>query len=152
MTAADHIRRDEGFRASVYDDSTGQPITKGTVVQGYATIGFGFCIDAFKGSPLPEEVAEFWLAHLLEGIETELAERWPPFKAQPEDIRDALLNMAYNLGVSGLLGFRLMLDALERGDRETAAVNALDSTWAQQVGDRARRIANQIRGHEVEAD
>ncbi len=152
MSLADTIKTAEGFLAFIYDDATGQPITKGTVVQGYPTIGYGFCVDAFKGSPLPEEVAEFWLTHLLDNLESDLAERWPPFSIQPEDVQGALLNMAYNLGVSGLLGFRLMLGALERGDRETAAVNALDSAWAQQVGGRARRIANQIRGHEVEAD
>jgi lysozyme len=38
-----------------------------------------------------------------------------------------------------------MLAALEAGDYETAATEALDSRWAQQVGHRAHNIAERIR-------
>jgi lysozyme len=60
--------------------------------------------------------------------------------------------MAYQLGVEGVAKFVLMLTALERGDRETAAVNALASEWAKQTPDRAKRVATLIRGHEPEGD
>jgi lysozyme len=49
--------------------------------------------------------------------------------------------MAFNLGVVRLLGFRDMLSRLEAGDWRGAAAAALDSRWAAQVGERARRIA-----------
>ena len=38
-----------------------------------------------------------------------------------------------------------MLSALEKGDYNVAAKEALDSNWAKQVGDRANRIAKVFR-------
>ena len=58
--------------------------------------------------------------------------------------RDAILNMAFNLGVGGLLTFRNMLLALTAGDWMTAARHARQSDWYQQVGPRAERIAQMI--------
>ena len=54
--------------------------------------------------------------------------------------------MAYQLGVNGVGNFSKMLNALESGDRETAAIEALDSKWATQTPERAERVANMIGG------
>lgn len=35
------LESDESFVPYVYDDATGEPITKGSVVQGFPTIGYG---------------------------------------------------------------------------------------------------------------
>ena len=48
-----------------------------------------------------------------------------------------LVNMAFNLGISGLKTFRLMIAAIERQDWVDAAREGLDSRWSGQVGDRA---------------
>jgi len=58
----------------------------------------------------------------------------------------ALANMRFNLGPGGFRGFRKMISALADGDYEQAAYEALDSKWAHQVGQRAHRIADGIRG------
>jgi lysozyme len=50
------------------------------------------------------------------------------------------------MGVSGVLKFKGMLEALKAGKRELAANEALDSLWARQTPERARRVAEQIRG------
>jgi lysozyme len=60
--------------------------------------------------------------------------------------------MAYNLGAEGVAGFQMMLAALQRGDRDAAALNCLDSLWAKQVGARAERVADLIRGRPKEGD
>ena len=57
----------------------------------------------------------------------------------------ALVNMAFNLGLSRLRSFKRMLKALAEEDFETAAAEALNSRWAEQVGDRAARLATLIR-------
>jgi lysozyme len=137
QTLAD-LRRDEGWSARVYNDSLGIP-----------TIGYGFRLSTWV---MPRAAADLALDLMLQGVEAELTERWPAFTKQPDDVRRGLLNMGYNLGIDGLLEFKLMLAALERGDRETAAVNALNSKWAKQVGIRAERIANLIRGSIAEID
>jgi lysozyme len=65
---------------------------------------------------------------------------------QPEEIQRALGNMAYQLGISGLLKFSKMLEALKNGQRELASIEALDSSWAKQTPARAKRVAKLILG------
>lgn len=135
MTTLERIKDEEGWRPHVYSDSL-----------GFASIGWGFLIDPRRGEGMPKQVGEYWLQYNLRQITASLMDRWPPFSAQPLDVQEALTEMAYQLGVDGVLGFRLMLGALERGDRHTAATEALDSGWHEQTPKRAERVAAQLRG------
>ena len=54
----------------------------------------------------------------------------------------ALVNMAFQMGVHGLLSFKKMLAALEQGNWILAYNHALDSKWYKQTPLRARRVAN----------
>jgi lysozyme len=56
----------------------------------------------------------------------------------------ALIDMAFNLGVFGLLRFKKMLKALEKSDYQTASRECLASKYASEVGQRAIRIAHTI--------
>jgi lysozyme len=58
---------------------------------------------------------------------------------------DALLNMAFNLGVDGLLGFVNTLRYVRGGNYELAADNMLASKWARQVKGRAVELAAQMK-------
>lgn len=140
------LQADEGWRDHAYDDATGRPIEKGKAPSGYVTIGYGFCIDHNKGAPLPKPVGLYWLEYAVEMRWNELVDRLPWIVDQPEDVQRALGNMAYQLGIYGLLRFALMLEALKVGDRVKAAEEALDSTWARQTPKRAKRVAALIRG------
>ncbi len=131
----DDLRSDEGWRPHAYNDH-----------RGFLTIGYGFLIDGRKGVGLPKPVGEFWLRYIVNERLAELQSRWPPFEKQPDDVKRALLNMSYQLGVQGLMNFQRMLTALAQHDREGAALHALDSVWASQTPDRARRVAALIRG------
>lgn len=130
------LKLDEGWKPSAYKDHL-----------GYWTIGYGFLIDESKGGELPIEVADFWLEYAVK-------KRWDAFlfrhawvHDQPSDVRRALGNMVYQMGVQGVSNFKNMLAALQEGDREKAAIEALDSTWATQTPVRAKRVAALIRGH-----
>jgi lysozyme len=147
QTLAD-LRRDEGYSAVVYDDATGKPITKGSTLVGFPTIGYGLRCD----QPIPRAAAEEALRLVAEGNWAALLHRCPWLQTQPDDVQSALQNMAYNIGAEGVAGFQMMLAALQRGDRETAALNCLDSLWAKQVGARAERVADLIRGRPKEGD
>jgi lysozyme len=82
----------------------------------------------------------------------DLPRNWPAFWLGGGDKMDArrgvLVNMAYNLGVTGLLSFKKMLSAYKKGAFVEAAQHMLDSKWAKQVGDRAKRLAEQMRSGE----
>jgi lysozyme len=129
------LKREEGWRAEPYEDHL-----------GFWTIGYGFLIDRRKPTRLPESVGELWLEELVQERQRALDDALPWLLAQPDEIRDALTNMAYQMGVSGVLKFKGMLEALKAGKRELAANEALDSLWARQTPERARRVAEQIRG------
>jgi lysozyme len=57
----------------------------------------------------------------------------------------ALLDLAHNLGIKGLFGFRRMKDAICCGAWDAAAEELLDSTYAKQVPARAARNAEMLR-------
>lgn len=57
----------------------------------------------------------------------------------------ALIDMCFNLGIKGLLGFKKMLGALAVGNWERAAEECLDSDYARQTGERAKRISEVFR-------
>ena len=57
----------------------------------------------------------------------------------------ALMNMAFNLGITKLVKFKKMLAALKAGDYNLAAKEALNSKWSKQVGKRSNRISDVFR-------
>ena len=69
----------------------------------------------------------------------------PWWKTLDETRRLVLANMGFNLGVTKLLGFKEALGWLKQGRYAAAAGAMLDSKWAEQVGDRAKRLAEMIR-------
>lgn len=127
------LRRHEGFVSTAYQDH-----------MGYWTIGYGRLIDERRGGGLTEYEAEYLLRNDVLKCEAEL-KSIPAFNGLDEVRRSALMNMAFQLGVTGLQAFKNMWAALEQRDFETAADEALDSRWAKQTPSRAAEIAAQLR-------
>ena len=132
---ANDLKSDEGWVPHAYQDHL-----------GFWTIGYGFLIDERKGGQIPEHIGEDWLRWEVADRFDALHEELPWLHSQPESVIRALVNMTYQLGLSGVLRFKKMLSALEEGDREKAAEEALDSRWAEQTPNRAHRVASWIRG------
>ena len=58
----------------------------------------------------------------------------------------ALVNMVYQMGATGVLGFRRMIDSIMHEDWNGASSNALDSKWARlDTPSRAQRVAGMLR-------
>jgi len=127
------LRRDEGEVLHAYKDKF-----------GYLTIGVGILIDERKGGGLTSEESAWLLQRRLEGKTKELDAALPWFKYLDTVRQAALLNMAYQLGVDGLLEFRKMLAAVRDLRWAEAESHALDSDWAKQTPERARRVARQL--------
>ena len=126
---------DEGLELSAYQDSL-----------GYWTIGVGRLIDARKGGRITVAEAMMLLDHDIARVEAEVRARWPWFEALDAARQDVMLNMAFNLGVAGLAGFKTTLGHIEAGRYAEAADAMLRSRWASQVHDRADRLAAVMRG------
>lgn len=137
MSLRDDLIRDEGERRVPYDDVTGQPLKSGDTLRGKLTISVG--VNISDGISSAESDSLF--AMRLLRVEEEAPKKMPWFPGLPEPVQRGLLNMLYNLGWPRLSGFAHMLIALEDHQWERAAKEAEDSLWANQVGDRAKRIA-----------
>lgn len=59
--------------------------------------------------------------------------------------QEALLNMAFNIGITRLLMFKKMIAALDEFDYGKAADEMVDSRWYMQVGARADRLVYMVR-------
>lgn len=122
--------RDEGLRLKPYHDTVGK-----------LTIGVGRNLD---DNGITEDEASYLLQNDIAVSKRELsAYGW--FNRLDEVRQGAIINMHFNLGLPRLLTFRKMIAALECGNYTKAANEALDSRWANQVGQRAVRLARQIK-------
>lgn len=132
---ARQLRADEGERSCVYQDT-----------MNLWTIGVGRLVDSRKpGAGLrPDEITYLLNNDIDDRIES-LTRRLPWFQTLDDARRGALLNLAFQLGVDGLLGFKNTLAMIQRGDYESASIAMLDSKWATQTPERAKRMAKQIK-------
>ncbi len=128
----EEIKREEGFMPVVYMDSKGKK-----------TIGYGTLLE----DGISQAEAEMLLRHRL-GLmagELERSSVGVVFAGLKPGAKRAVLNMAYNMGVPSLLGFRKMWAALANGDYARAAEEALDSDYARELPARAGRVAESMR-------
>ena len=123
------IKNDEGFRGANYLDSLNIP-----------TIGFGTRL------PLSKEEAELILKSRLDEKIRHLAKEKPVISTLCKARQEVLFNMSYQLGVSGLLKFKRMWEAIENKDFEKASKEGLNSRWAMQTPTRANKLMEIMRG------
>lgn len=134
------LKFEEGFRARPYRDTV-----------GVRTVGYGRNLVAhplpqrnWALEPCTEAEAEGWLRDELTDMFFKLRDRKPVIEALDPVRSAAILNMAYQLGVSGVLGFRRMWAAIEEESWMEAALMAEDSKWARQTPNRARRVCRAL--------
>jgi len=128
------LETDEGFRGKPYKDT-----------EGLWTVGYGWCLER---RDLPKPLAQLILAwQIAETVEEMLHEDRlrELLEEGSKELRAVLINMAFNLGIAGLMGFNNFLTALEEEDYTKASEEMLDSKWARQVKSRATRLSDIIR-------
>lgn len=126
------VARHEGYMPNIYRCTAGK-----------LTIGYGYNLDA----GMPEDEAHLLLRYRLNKIDGELDGRLPWYDSLPDAKKSALQDMAYQMGVAGVMKFKKFLAALEAGKWDQAAKEMLDSKWAKTDSpNRARELAGIIRG------
>lgn len=131
MTAVEIIKYLEGFSDRLYKCTSGK-----------WTIGYGYNIED-RG--LPKDICEELLLRDVTRIRQWLHDNFTWFSRLNEARKIALISMVYQLGEKGFLGFRNMLKALNEMDYDRAHLEMLDSKWAKQTPERARKTAIVIR-------
>ena len=94
--------------------------------------------------PITESQARYLAGHDIARTCLRLSRALPWWPRQPEEIQRVLCNMAFNLGVPGLLSFKNTLGSIERGEYADAAKAMRASLWARQVKGRAERLADRV--------
>lgn len=124
---------------------------------GYKTIGIGrnleknpltseekrVCGDYERG--ITKQAAFYLLRNDIERVTKECKKNISFFETLDDERQYALLDMAFNLGIKGLLKFKNMLSAMGIGCWTEASRECLNSKYAKDVGKRANRIAETIR-------
>jgi len=126
------LAEDEGFEGRPYRCTSGK-----------VTIGYGFNLDDWPLSP--EECLPILKARATK-VRADLAYRIAYFYDLPDAAQDVLVNMGYQMGVEGVLKFKRTLEHLRDARWQDAADEMLNSTWAVQTPQRARRLADIVRG------
>ena len=123
------VKQHEGLRLKAYRDS----------VQVW-TIGYGTNLQTLE---IDEPLAALWLDKRLN--EAVLSARgFPEWGVLSQPRQDVIVEMIYNLGPKGYEGFVNTRKAMLQGRYADAARGMLASKWAEQVGRRAWRLAEQM--------
>ena len=133
MDLKQQLIRDEGSVRHAYEDSL-----------GFTTIGVGRLIDFRRSGGLRDSEVDFLLNNDIEEKTAQVLAALPWASKLSETRRAVLINMAFQLGINGLLKFKRALGSIEDGQYSEAAMEMLDSLWAQQTPERAKRLAKQM--------
>lgn len=148
---------------NLYDVSQRLIIHEGLRLQPYfcskgkLTIGVGRCLETNPMTAEEEKVVGDWkhgitrnaaiylLRNDIKNIYRALKKYLDFFDKLDAERQYALIDMAFNIGVHGLLKFKKMLKAMRKSDYDKAAEECLNSRYAETVGIRAKRIAATIK-------
>lgn len=126
----------EGYRSEIYLDT-----------ENIETVGIGRNLEVFPFDD--EELSEYnkggyelnravgWAYEQLALCRQGLIFRLPWICTAPPTVRLVLTDMSYNLGLTGLLGFKNMLLALKMENYKQGALELQDSKYFKQTGQRA---------------
>jgi lysozyme len=126
-----HLREAEGFRSLPYRDTV-----------GVLTIGYGRNLDHVG---ITRAEAEVLLENDVDTAILACVKAFPWFVELDPVRARVVANMMFNMGPKTLSGFKRTLDAIARKDYENAAIYMLQSKWASQVGNRAVRLAKDMK-------
>ena len=131
------IKENEGFRSKPYIDPLSKkkiPKEDLAVIEKHwdnlnITIGYG---DSLK---------------IKSELDTEFENNLNfDFYILPDHVKNVLIEMAYQMGVNGLLKFKKTLEHIENKQYEKASIEMLDSNWARQTPLRAKKLSNLMKG------
>lgn len=132
------IEREEGKRLDAFIDT-----------EGNLTVGIGHKVspedNLEEGDTITEEQAQVLFEEDLEEAQTGTERVISNLKQLPGDVQEVLVSMAFQMGERALAGFTKMIAALKANDFTKAADEILDSRFAKQTANRARRAASIVR-------
>ena len=131
MKLIDSIKQHEGYVGIVYKDSL-----------GIDTIGYGFAI---KDLELDEDICEIILERKLKDLQSRVDLKFNWYRYMPQEIKDIVMEMCYQLGITGFSKFKKTIVYLQNKQWNDASVEMLDSLWAKQTPNRAKEMSDRVK-------
>ena len=113
---------------------------------GKLTIGIGRNLE---DTGITQAEAHFMLEGDIARIMRELDQHFPEWRELSEVRQMVILNMCFNIGTFGFLNFKRTIAYVREQRFDDAAEEMLRSQWAEQVGDRAKRLSAAMREDKV---
>jgi lysozyme len=148
----DSIKKHEGFNKypyidpiiAAYPELVGISKEEMDLIKKYfdklrVTFGIGFTFITMSE-------ADMVLQNRINTIKLELQNKLDYFDTLPKEIQDILVEMAYQLGVNGLLKFKKTLKLLKQRKYKEASIEMLKSKWAEQTPTRAKELSKIVKG------
>lgn len=127
----DQLKSHEGLRLKPYKCTSGK-----------LSIGVGRNLEDIG---ISEKEAEMLLLHDIEEAERQLTAHFPWTQDLDEVRLAALINFTFNVGIGTVSKFVNAMALLKEGNFDMASEEFLQSRWANQVGQRAIDVTEQIR-------
>ena len=124
------LTRDEGMRKKPYHCTADK-----------LTIGIGRNLDDVG---ISEEEAQFLLKNDIKRA-VEDAKKFVWYDDLSPARKRVIINMLFNIGLGRFKQFKKTIQYISVGDYSSAAVEMLDSRWANQVGVRAKRLSKMMK-------
>lgn len=143
MNLIDSIKENEGFKDHIYKDTL-----------GFDTIGYGFKVSSLSKDelelnggiiePMSKEAADKILKKKLAKLTSKVYDAIPWINNSPKEVQEVVIEMAYQMGVGGVLKFKNTLNFIKENDYKNASSNMMKSLWAKQTPNRAKKLASII--------
>ena len=131
MNLIESIKKHEGYVGIVYKDSL-----------GIDTIGYGFAI---KDLELDADICDIILERKIKELQSRVDLKFNWFRYMPQEIKDIVMEMCYQLGVTGFSKFKKTIAYLQNKQWQEASVEMLDSLWAKQTPNRAKEMSDRVK-------
>lgn len=121
---------DEGYRQFPYKCTAGK-----------LTIGIG---RNLQDRGISKDEAYFLLNSDIDYFADFLEQKLPFFNQLTENRQNVLINMCFNLGTTGFMRFKKLLEHVKNHDYEKAVLEMRRSKWVSQVPNRAKRLCDMM--------
>ena len=136
----EQLKIDEGVIYEIYNDHL-----------GYPTFGIGHLVlegepehGLSVGTAITEERVDACFEKDVEYVINDCKILHEDFDNYPEEVKQIIANMMFNMGRTRLTKFNKHNAALREGDWKTAAIEGRDSRWYKQVTNRAERLMKRL--------
>ena len=94
---------------------------------------------------MDEDIAETILERKLTYLIKRIHAKFPIVEDLHVEAQEVVYEMCYQLGLAGFSKFKKTIQFLRLGNYEACSLEMLDSRWARQTPNRAKRLSNVIK-------